>query len=120
MCACVFSASHDDRAGQGSGHLHEKRKREVLVHLAIVRNGEFQQFGPRESERAKEWMSLFSSFSPSSGAPLGSVQTPIVAMSLSSLGPRELLLLLKPPVFTHQALLLLICLLFLASFWKKI
>lgn len=69
----------------------KKKEREVLVHLAFVRNEEFQQFRPAGSERTKEWMSLFSSFRLGLGAPLCSVQTPIVAMSLSSLGPCELL-----------------------------
>lgn len=27
VCACVFSASHDDRPGQGWGDLHEKEKK---------------------------------------------------------------------------------------------
>lgn len=61
------------------------------MHLAFVRNEEFQQFRPAGSERTKEWMSLFSSFRPGLGAPRRSVQTPIVAMSLSSLGPCVLL-----------------------------
>lgn len=112
VCAlvCVFSASHDDRPSQGRALIcMRRRKRGVLVHVAIVRNGEFQQFGPAEGERSQEWMSLFSSFSAGSGAPpLGGVQTPIVAMSLSSRGPWVLLYVsppaLAPPThtgFTH-------------------
>lgn len=102
------------------------------MHLAFVRNEEFQQFRPAGSERTKEWMSLFSSFRPGLGAPLCSVQTPIVAMSLSSLGPCVLLyvpLLLEtrhcitapPPVFTSclSAPFLLICFLFLDSFLEE-
>lgn len=50
-----------------------RKKEKVLVHLAIVRNEEFQQLGPTEAERSEEWMSLFSPFSLSSGALLGSV-----------------------------------------------
>lgn len=84
---CVFSTSHDDNCSRGRGDLHERKKGKVLVHWSIVRNEEFQQFGPTEGERSEEWMSLFSSFSLSSGAPLCSVQRPIVAMSLSSPQP---------------------------------
>lgn len=41
----VLSASHDDSHSWDRGDLHEKqKKRDVLVHLAIVRNEEFQQF----------------------------------------------------------------------------
>lgn len=131
-CMCVFSAPDDDKPGQSWGDLHEKKteeKKKVLVHLAIVRNEEFQQLGPAQSERSKEWMSLFSSFSFSLGAPLCSVQRPIVAMSLSSPHPQPLCAVLRscsPPVFTHrlcaQAPLYWssFCFVFLPLFWKKI
>lgn len=130
----MFSASHDDSNSQSRGDLHEKKKKkkgEVLVHLAFVRNEEFQQFRPAGSERTKEWMSLFSSFRPGLGAPLCSVQTPIVAVSLSSLGPcaAACTLLLEtrhsipapPPVFTSHLCAVFIDLLsfFLDSFLEE-
>lgn len=91
-----------------------RKKKKVLVHLAIVGNEEFQQLGPARSERSEEWMSLFSSFSLGLGAPLCTVQTPIVAMSLSSPLPGPV----SPRFHTGPTLLIQILFIFFHLFWK--